>query len=290
MKHILENKFLKIEIYSKGAELCSVFSKENHLEYIWQANADIWARHAPVLFPIVGKLNQNTLTHQQQTYSLPQHGFARDEEFYCIESSERSLSFELTASEKSLAIYPFHFSLQVTYELTDRTLFVSYQVFNPDNSTLFFSIGAHPGFNCPLVADEKFEDYVLEFPGVDELTCTKLSEGLLTNEQYKIALNQQRLPISTSLFSQDALVLEGTQVQEAILKSSVSNHGVRLISKGWPFYGVWSKKECREFICLEPWYGIADHADFLGPFENKKGIMSLEPFQTFESQYQISFF
>lgn len=290
MRYSLENKFLKIEVCSKGAELCSVFSKENDIEYIWQAKTDIWARHAPVLFPIVGKLHQNTFNYQQQTYSLSQHGFARDEEFYCIESNEHSLSFELTASEKSLTVFPFHFSLQITYELKDRALFVSYQVFNPDNSTLHFSIGAHPGFNCPLVSGEKYEDYALEFPGINDLTCTKLSEGLLTNEQYKIELKEHQLPVSTSLFSGDALVMEGSQIAEVILKSLTSNHGVRLVSKDWPFYGIWSKKECRQFICLEPWYGITDPVGFSGSFGDKKGIISLEPFETFVSQYQISFF
>ena len=155
----LENNVLSVKVNSFGAELCSVFSKETNIEYIWQADETVWARHAPNLFPIVGKLKDGEFIYQSKSYQLSQHGFARDSEFICIEQAEDYLFFELRASEQSLRIYPFHFSFQIKYKLIGNDLEISYSVLNPDNCDLYFSFGAHPAFNCPLQKDELFEDY-----------------------------------------------------------------------------------------------------------------------------------
>ena len=53
MNYEIKNEFIKAKINSFGAELNSLQKVENKFEYIWQADKNYWARHSPVLFPIV---------------------------------------------------------------------------------------------------------------------------------------------------------------------------------------------------------------------------------------------
>ena len=64
----LENDTLKVEINTHGAELCAIYHKETQLEYLWNGNPTYWKRHAPVLFPIVGKLKENQCVIDGKTY------------------------------------------------------------------------------------------------------------------------------------------------------------------------------------------------------------------------------
>ncbi len=286
----LQNNLLSVKVNSFGAELCSVVSKETDIEYIWQADESVWARHAPNLFPIVGKLKDGEFQYQSKTYQLPQHGFARDNEFICVEQTDDYLLFELTASDKTLVNYPFHFSFQVGYKLMDNKLVTSYSVFNPDNCDLYFSVGAHPAFNCPLQKDESFEDYELVFNDKSSLIINILNDGLITSQTKQINLKNNKLSVSKSLFDNDALVLMNSQIDEVHLVSTKSKHGVSLMSKDWPFYGIWTKKNTNQFVCLEPWQGIADSDDANGDITQKTGIIKLESEENYKCSFDLVFF
>ena len=288
--HQLQNSLLSINVNSFGAELCSVVSNETQIEYIWQADEKIWARHAPNLFPIVGKLKDGKYFYQSKEYQLPQHGFARDNEFICIEEQADFLLFEFTANESTLEKFPFHFSLQVGYKLEGNTIKVSYSVFNPDSKELYFSVGAHPAFNCPLQSNELFSDYELYFPHNSKLTLNTLNEGLITSQTKEILLEQNKLNVTKDLFENDALVCMNSQIGEVHLISSKSKHGVALVSENWPYYGIWSKKGCEQFVCLEPWYGIADDENTHGDFVSKNGIIKVESEQYFNCSFNMMFF
>lgn len=286
----LQNNLLSVKVNSYGAELCSVLSKESSIEYIWQADQNVWARHAPNLFPIVGKLKNGKYLYKEKFYQLPQHGFARDNDFICVEHTNDYLLFELTASNSTLVNYPFHFCLQIGYKLVDTKIEVSYSIFNPDNYDLYFSIGAHPAFNCPLEKNESFNDYELVFLNKNKLLVNQLNDGLITDQAKQIYLTNNRLAISKKLFDNDAIVLMNSQIDEVKLVSTKTAHGVSLISKDWPYYGIWSKKETEQFVCLEPWYGIADFDDGNETISQKTGIIKLEPEQYFNCSYNMMFF
>ena len=286
----LQNTSLAVKVNSLGAELCSVVSAHSQMEYIWQADPSVWARHAPNLFPIVGKLKNDAYHYQSQTYRLPQHGFARDSEFVCVEQAEDTLVFELAANNKTLENFPFHFNLQVSYRLTANSLQVSYSVFNPDNYDLYFSVGAHPAFNCPLTADECFEDYQLVFPGKDSLEIHLLNGGLISKNTKQIPLNDHSLPVNKALFENDALVMMNGQINEVQVVSRKTKHGVSLRPVNWPYFGIWTKKGTDRFVCLEPWYGIADRDDSTGDFTQKTGIIQLKAEKHFNCSFDISFF
>lgn len=286
----IQNNLLSVKVNSFGAELCSVVSNETAIEYIWQANDSIWARHAPNLFPIVGKLKGGEFQYQSKTYQLLQHGFARDNEFICVEQTDDYVLFELTASDKTLVNYPFHFSFQVGYKLIDNKVITSYSVFNPDNYDLYFSVGAHPAFNCPLQKDELFEDYELVFPSKDNFTINTLNDGLITSQTKNIELKNHKLKVTKQLFDNDALVLMNSQIDEVQLVSTKSKHGVSLISKDWPFYGIWTKKNTNQFVCLEPWQGIADSDEASGDITQKTGIIKLKSEENYHCSFDVVFF
>ncbi len=281
--HTIKNSKLSVSVNSLGAELCSVKNADN-FEYIWQGDKSVWARHAPVLFPIVGRLKNDKYTYDRQTYSLSQHGFARDKIFILLEHTENCLEFELTPDEEMFLNYPFHFSLRIRYELNDSSLKIKYIVFNPDNTVLPFSIGAHPGFNC-----SNLSDFYLEFKNTRDLVAQKLQEGLIGDETYIIKLDQRRLKLSPELFVNDALVFKNMQVDELTLCSERSTHKIKMTCTNWPYFGIWSKKGCDNFVCLEPWFGIADGLNSNGNILLKEGIIKLGSYKTFEEEFCLMF-
>jgi len=289
MQYGLSNSQLELKVNSLGAELCSVRSKADQLEYIWQADPGLWARHAPNLFPIVGKLRGGQFSYAGNSYTLPQHGFARDLDFICIEETPDRLSFELTASEETLKTYPFHFSLQISYALLGDTLKISYTVFNPGHKNLYMSLGAHPAFKAPLQEHETFADYELQFNGMNLLTVNKLHEGLIADETKVLHLSDHKLHLNASLFEKDALVLKHAQIREVRLSSTRSGRGVEMSCEGWPYFGIWTKPGTSQFLCLEPWYGIADSDHASGVLEEKEGIITVPAEQYFRCAYTLKF-
>ena len=288
MTTALHSKNFSVVINSFGAEVQSV-KDNNSIEYIWQGNKAVWGRQAPVLFPIVGKLRDNSFVFENQNYELPQHGFARDMEFIQISKNIDSCSFRLASNNQTKKKYPFDFIFEIKYVLTVNTLTTFYTIKNPSKKPIHFSVGAHPGFNCPLLPNETFEDYYLEFETTD-FKLTALDNGLRKVLKNKLKLQNNRLPLSDSLFNNDALVFENNQINSISLLSNKSDRKITLNCKNWPFFGIWSKKGNNQFICLEPWYGIADSIDTNQLITTKKGIINLNPLSEFNCSYSVSFF
>ena len=287
MINALRSSFLTVSINSLGAEICSV-KNTNGLEFIWQADAEIWARHAPVLFPIVGKLKDNSFIFENNTYELPQHGFARDLEFELLEKNNSSCTFQLSSSGQSKKKYPFDFIFQINYRLDKNKLVTNYKIVNPANKIIYFSVGAHPGFKCPLLPDETFEDYYLEFES-SSYKKTELRDGLLREEKKTFTVKDNKLFLSKHVFDNDALVFENSQVRSIRLCSSRSPHKIILTCNDWPYFGIWSKKNCSNFVCLEPWFGIADTENSNQQLDQKKGIIKLEARKEFNCSFSVIF-
>ena len=287
MIHHLENQNYQIAVKTSGAELSSFRSKPENLEYIWQADPQVWPRHAPVLFPVVGKVPGGKYSYGGKNYKLPQHGFARDMDFTLVNQSEKELIFELKESAQTLAIYPFPFRLQVVYRLENNALNIAYTIRNPGKSDLYFSIGAHPGFNCPLFAGEEFSDYYLEFDQAETQERYLLDNGLLNGQTEPVLQNQKILPLTYELFSKDAIVLKNLVSEKITLKTDKHNHGLAFEFKDFPFFGIWTKGEGASFICLEPWQGIASQVGDSGELTQKEGINKLASGESFSCAYTI---
>ncbi|EHC2200700.1 aldose 1-epimerase family protein [Listeria monocytogenes] len=285
----LENEVLLVEMKTAGAELTRIFHKDTGLEYLWNADSMFWGRHSPVLFPTVGRLVDDTYLVDGKQYHLGQHGFARDRDFQVIEQTENTVRFELDADEDSLAIYPYKFKLSIIYTIEKNTVAVSYEVENTDNKRIYFSIGAHPAFHLPLTDGTTFEDYYLDF-GTEENLETLCLEGPYRSGEIKKIIDEpaRYLPLSYDLFKNDALIFEALKQKEMTIKSDKTPHFVKVSFPEFPFVGVWTAKAGTPFLCIEPWYGIADGAGESVELRDKAGIEHLEPEAVFASEYEIT--
>ena len=282
----------RVEIALKGAELTSFTSLATGLEYLWQADPAQWGRHAPLLFPIVGKLPEDTYLYEGQSYKLTQHGFARDQDFQLILQDAHSLTFQLMASAESKKAYPFEFELRVRYELRGSVLTVGWHVRNPAAAPheLLFSIGAHPAFNCPLrpAAGEQFADYAFHFDHPVTLRRQLLRGGLRTGETAPVLAGQDSLSLTYELFKDDALVFDHFDFTRITLqKADKTGPFVRMQFDGFPYLGLWTKGPGAAFVCIEPWQGVASSVGEPQEVRDKEGILTLEPSREFEASYTI---
>lgn len=282
----LQNDTLQLSINPSGAELQHLIYRPTSCELLWQANPDVWPRYAPVLFPIVGRLRQNTYRYNGVHYPLSQHGFARDLRFDCIHSTETQAHFVLKTNENTLSVFPFRFELHIVYTLHEQDLQIAYIVKNTDSVTMPFSIGAHPGFKIPFYTNETAEDYFLRFES-DNYQITSLENGLRQREERPFPIPGKTLPLSATLFDNDALIFENAQIREVSLCSKNHPLAITLKCEGWPYFGIWSKKGPLQFVCLEPWMGITDATDAGDDLFSKDGMLLLEPQHEKEFRYSI---
>lgn len=284
------NDKMELLIDSHGAELRSL--RTSGIEYMWQADAAYWARTSPVLFPFVGGLRNKEYRYEGTTYSMTQHGFARDMEFQLKEQSADSITFVLQDNEVSREKYPFRFLLEIKYTLLDSGVEVAWRVLNTGAEELLFSIGAHPAFNCPFHIDEKQSDYsfVLRKQGKEltQFRNTLLTpQGLASRKQGIISLNNGTLPIAENLFDGDALVIEHYQADEVAILDASGKEYVR-VSFDMPLFGLWSPpKKNAPFVCIEPWCGRCDAEDFEGELAEREYSQSLESGAEFRTSYKI---
>lgn len=290
MKYILESEELQLTVLSKGAELVSVVNKRNNKEYLWQADPKYWPRHAPVLFPIVGKLKNDTYQVDGKEFQMFQHGFARDLDFSLVNASEDLLTLRLEENEIALEKYPYRFRFDINYEVRGSTIVISYHIQSNNEEEIHFSVGAHPAFLCPIHKDEIFEDYYLEFSELETVERHLLTNGLFNGKKELVLENSNNLPLSYSLFANDAIVFKNLKSTTLSLRSAKSENGVRVSFEGFPYMGIWTKGAGAFFLCIEPWCGLADRQDTLGILSEKEGIVKLGPNQIFNRNYKIEIF
>jgi galactose mutarotase-like enzyme len=290
-RHTLRSGGFEATIKAHGAELCSLKDAQG-LELIWQAGA-AWPRHAPLLFPIVGRLKNDELRHQGKAYPMTQHGFARDQVFEWAERGAASCSLVLCDSAVTRARYPFAFRLAVHYRLQATELEVTFEIANTGEETLPASIGAHPAFNWPLVEGVPKESYRLTFSDPELAPIRRLKDGLLREKPEPTPIEGHTLALSARLFDDDALILD------RLASSSVryaADHGPSLEVSwdGLRELGIWSKPGgpgflCIEpcFLCIEPWRGFASPSGFDGEFADKPGLMHIAPSAKEVVKYRI---
>lgn len=287
--NILENNELIIEVQNHGAELHKLYSKKHALDFLWEGDAKYWGRQAPVLFPIVGRLKNDETIIEGSTFSMSQHGFARDSEFTLTNKTENSLSFTLTANETTKKKFPYDFDLTITYTLEESNLHVNWKVTNTDDKTIYFSIGAHPAFNVPFTKGESLKNYYLTYNTRGNVQHY-IFEPPYIKEKKPVEVLTKTF-ITPEMFSNDAIVY--SNVDKVTIASTDKPMSISLDFKDFPFVGIWSPyyKETNSmapFLCIEPWHGIADFIAGDMHFENKFGINVLEPKKVFTASYIIS--
>ena len=289
-KTVLENEELLIEVKKSGAELTRIYDKKKKREVLWEGDPSIWGRHAPILFPFVGKCFENKYVHQGKTYAIGQHGFARDMDFDLESVQDQEVWHTLTDSEETLAKYPFHFRLETGHRLEGRRLRVMWKVTNTGSEDLYFMIGAHPAFRVP--EGKSVYDYTFDFHQKGALHYQApdgdgYEEKALSGE---LPVGEGRVPLTKGFF-QNVLtyIFDRGQIEKISLLLS-GEPFVTIDCKGFPYTAVWTVEETHPFVCLEPWYGRCAEKGFQGELKDREGIVMLKAGEVFQSEYTIEVF
>ena len=295
-----------ILVSTHGAELQSLFA--NGQEYLWQGDSQFWGRRAPILFPIVGKLAEDTLCIDGAEYKMSQHGFARDAEFVPLQmnatfnplagwriNSNDGPIFMQMAQDGPIDNYPYTFQLKVRYAIFGSTLEVNWKVVNMGEKTMHFQMGAHPafllpGYNTSEAIHGYFRCYNEKGQVVLPITSSHLENGLRHKEEPRMVPHKKGLiPITNDIYNQDAILLDGGNVKSVGLLDCQEKEILQVSCPQAQVFGLWAphKQGC-PFVCIEPWCGAADSADFKGDISEREYNHSLEPNETFHFDYFIT--
>lgn len=287
--HILKNDVLTVEVSEHGAELHSI--RKGATEYLWQADPKFWARHSPVLFPIVGSVWDKLYRVDGKVYELGQHGFARDMDFVKVEGNDTEVFYRLESNDETLKKYPWPFRLEIGYKLHGNSIDVIWRVYNPGTEDMYFQIGAHPAFYYPDYDPETEERGYFSFDRSEGLECIRLKEKGCVDAvtKYPLEIPQDGLlPLRKDTFDViDTIMLQDSQIGRVTLHR---NDGTPWLSLKFtaPVVGLWSPPtKNAPFICIEPWYGRCDRAGYTGDYREKDWVNRLEPGEEFEGIYEI---
>lgn len=289
MKLKLKNDLLNIEIDTNGAELQSIKTVSDGHEYLWQGDANSWGKSAPILFPIVGAINNDRYVYNETSYNMAQHGFARSMDFEVICQSENKILLSIQDTTETRKVFPFNFQLILGYEITGNSLKVSYEVINKSEDSILFSIGAHPGFNCPLEDGLKYSDYKLLF-NHDEHSERRFKQGsVLSGVKEKFFTGNRDINLDHSLFKDGALIFDDLKSTSITLLSDKADKKVKMDYDGFPYFGIWSwPQNPANFICLEPWYGIDSTDGDVPAWDKKEGLVTLDKGKIFKTFYTLN--
>ena len=282
---VLKSDYLQVEFKSLGGALSSIKDKDG-VEYLWQGDATYWSGQAPVLFPICGSVRNDRVLYDKEDGSqvkgkIPRHGLVRKKDFDLVEQNKNSVTFAIEDTEEMYENYPYHFRLEITYTVTGKKIRTEYKIFNKESKkSMPYFIGGHPGFNCPLLDDEVYEDYYLEFEKPETCTVPKPfpETGMLDFKDRSSWLNNQKeLGLNYDLFNYDAVTLDELESRTVALRSHKHDKGLKLHFAEFPNLIVWSTLNKGPFIALEPWSGLSTSIEEGDRLEDKKDVKILKP-------------
>ena len=289
MIYTLKNSEMEVQVSSKGGELVSLRDAEQ-TEYIWIGDATYWKRHAPQLFPCIGRLTNNHYKMDGTLHEMGQHGFLRDYELTKVEESDVSLHLQLQSDASTRQLYDRDWTVDIFYSLCGKTLSVKFQVRNSDVRTMRFGYGIHPGFNVPLNPALRFEDYRLDFHEVSTPKQMELTERYtISGGMHDYTLEEGRyLPLQHSLFDHDAIILKDMP-HTVTLGSQKDEKKVTVTFPDMPYLGIWHAPETdAPFVCIEPWSSLPSTDGVIDEFETKPDFITVEPEQTYTNNWSIS--
>ena len=310
MIYTLRNSEMEVQVSSKGGELVSM-KDADQTEYIWIGDATYWKRHAPQLFPCIGRLTNNQYRMDGALHEMGQHGFLRDYELTKVESEEQagaetvrdaagqagakaetvtSLHLQLQSDTSTRQLYDRDWTVDIFYSLCGKTLSVRFQVRNCDTRTMRFGYGIHPGFNVPLNPALRFEDYRLDFHEVSTPKQMELTEHYtISGGMHDYALAEGRyLPLQHSLFDHDAIILKDMP-HTVTLGSQKDEKKVTVTFPDMPYLGIWHAPETdAPFVCIEPWSSLPSTDGVVDEFETKPDFITVEPEETYTNSWSIS--
>lgn len=293
MIYKIKSNEIEVGIDSVGAQLSSLKDNDG-TEYIWQKNPDVWAKSAPVLFPVVGRSRGGVLEIEGKDYNMPIHGFIQGREMPVYKAEENEIVFLLEQNESTKEFYPYDFKFYITFRVEAKKLIVTYRVENKDNRVMYFGIGGHPGFSTMLEDGDKYEDYRIEFeydePLYSNLANTVPDVEICSDEKYLVEKQGNTISLSRDLFKTDALVFEDIKSKILWLKSNKHNKGIKFSFKDYPTIAIWSKGpgyDGATYVCFEPWQSMGYRTGEGRRIEDKFQIANLQPGDVKEYTYEV---
>ena len=291
----LENDELLVTVARRGAELTRIYDKKADREVLWCAEPSVWNRHAPVLFPFVGKCYEGAYVHDGKEYGMTPHGFARDMDFEPLLCDMDECWFRLKDTPETYEKYPFHFEVEIGHRLEGRTIEVMWKVANRDSGEMLFMMGGHPAFQVPQ--GKNIYDFTFEFNrrGCREGQFTDCLHYLAPNAngyekeelQGNLKLSEGRVPLTKGFFDTAlTYMFDEAQVSSVSLIVDGSPY-VTLECSDFPYLGIWTMEATHPFVCLEPWYGICASDGYKGELKDRRGIISLPGWENWQKSYQI---
>lgn len=272
-----------------GAELVSYV--RDGVEFVWSGDPAVWSGHAPVLFPIVGALRDDTVRIGGTICHMKRHGFARRSRFTRLPAGENSLAFELVPTDDTRRQYPFEFRLRITHTLTEDGFATAYEVRNEDSRPMPFALGGHQSIRCPLREGESFGDYEVVFGEAEEHPAMLLDQTGLVDPHSRVpvlAPDGRTLPLRYETFDRDALIFPHIRSRRVTLRAREGGASVTMRFDGFCDFGIWTPVgKQAPFICLEPWQGMAAVAGETGRFEDKPDIVTLAPGEIYRAGYRV---
>ncbi len=287
---MLNNGILQAAISAKGAELNSLVL--DGIERIWQADPAVWDRHAPMLFPVIGRLRGQVYELDGKQISMPRHGFCRDRVFEVVEADALHVRYRTTDDEETRAVYPFSFTFEVEFALEGNTLVKRHFITNRSDREMPFEVGGHEAYNTTLLPGETMRDYAIAFEGMDHLEPYAMDEsGMLDLPKGFLPLEDGQLNKRPMEVGLDTVVVDQLPVRKASLVSRKSGPHVTVEFADFPYLGIWTMDQAEDtnYLCIEPWSSLPD-AHFVGrKLTDKAGICIAQPGETKQLSYRMTF-
>ncbi len=280
MLYSLENENLWIQVNDYGAELWSIYDKKTKTEHLWQGEASIWPRRAPILFPICGDFAKGSCTVKGKEYTMPLHGIARDFVHELVEKTEHTLRFRLVDEAKTRKQYPFTFQFDSVFTLNGASLEHAFEITNTGTETLPFATGYHTGYRTFQKQGETLANYELRFDTAEPDIKTFDDARVKTGKSSLLSADGKVLKLTEGLFTEAAKILNKKSDSVALVHSK-TGAGVQINSKGAPEMTLWCSVDETPFICIEPWWGSKENDSNYGELINKPNMQLLESGKTF---------
>jgi len=281
MDYVLTKNGLTLTVNAKGAEVCSL--KTGEREWIWGGDPEVWGRHAPLCFPLCGKLKDGYFELDGKRYEMGQHGFARDKEHTLVEQTGDALHFRLESDADTLARYPWKFRLDTVHRLTENKLTTACTVTNAGDSPMPFQIGFHFAFALPAEGMN-----VVKFQCAEKAVQVLTPGGLTAGTQPRFT-GESEVLLHEHIFDDDSICLHGLK-SEAFRLEKADGTALEVGTKGFPFVLLWSKPGIPGFMCIEPWHGLPDRVDGDHDLFTRPALKVLQPGESFTATHELTLF